>query len=266
MLVPFWIIVVASLSSEQSIATRGYRLFVNDFSLEAYKFIASQGTVFRAYGVSLFVTLVGTAIAVTITTMMAYAISRRYFKYRNFFAFAAYFTMLFSGGLVPWYIQVSQLGLRDTIWALILPMVFSPFNMLLIRNFLRSLPEEMIESAKIDGANEYRTFIQIVLPLALPGLATITLFYMLAFWNDWWLALNFITDPNLFPLQFLLRQVLSKVSFAVSGMQDQPALGTIPAETVRMATTILTVGPIIFVYPFIQKYFIKGIMVGAIKG
>jgi putative aldouronate transport system permease protein len=266
MFIPFWLILTVSFSSESAIAADGYGLWFREFSLEAYRFVFEKGTVFRAYGVTLFVTAAGTFAAVLITSMIGYAASRRYFKYRNAITFIVYFTMLFSGGLVPWYIQVSRLGIKDTVWALILPMVFTPWYMFLVRNYMQTLPDALTESAKLDGAGEYRVFFQIMLPLALPGLATITLFYMLAFWNDWWLALNFINDTALYPLQFLLRQVLSNIIYITSGRDVSPGVASsIPAETVKMATCVLTIGPIVFVYPFIQKYFIKGITVGAIK-
>ncbi len=266
MFIPFIIVLSVSFSSENAVNKFGYTLWPHEFSVDAYKLIFESGTVFQAYGVSIFVTVVGTAIAVLITAMVGYAISRKYLRYRNVIALLFYFSMLFSGGLVPWYITVTQLGLKNTIWALIFPMCFAPFNMLLIRNFFQTLPDALVESAKLDGAGEMRIFFNIMLPLALPGLATITLFYMLGYWNDWWLALNFIDDAELFPLQYLLRKVLSNVLFAASGINQQISTGLIPSETTKMATCIVTIGPIIFVYPFIQKYFIKGITVGAVKG
>lgn len=266
MFLPFMIILAVSFSTESSINKYGYQFWPKEFSLEAYRFIFKTGTVARAYSVSIIVTVIGTVIAVVITAMLGYAISRKHLKYRNTIALLFYFSMLFSGGLVPWYITITKLGIKNTIWALILPMCFTPWNMLLIRNFFQTLPHELVESAKLDGAGEMRVFVQIVLPLSLPGIATISLFYMLGYWNDWWLALNFIDDTNLYPLQYLLRKVLSNVLFAASGMNTQISTGLIPAESVKMATCIVTIGPIIFVYPFIQKYFIKGITVGAIKG
>ena len=266
MFLPFLIILSVSFSTEGSINVHGYGLWPKEFSLDAYRFIFKTGTVAQAYSVSIFVTAVGTSIAVLITSMIGYAISRENLKYRNLIAMLFYFSMLFNGGLVPWYITITKLGLKNSIWALILPMCFAPWNMLLIRNFFQTLPPALVESAKLDGAREMTIFLKIILPISLPGLATITLFYMLGYWNDWWLALNFIDDAKLFPLQYLLRKVLSNVIFAASGMNTQISTGLIPAETVKMATCIVTIGPIVFVYPFIQKYFIKGLTVGAVKG
>ena len=267
MMAPFLLVLGTSLSSEKMIIVDGYTLWPREFSVDAYRYIIEGGSIFRAYGVSIFVTTVGTLIAVVITAMAGYAISRKSLKYRNFFALLFYFTMLFNGGIVPWYITVNNLGLRNSIWVLILPICFSPFLMLLIRNFFQTLPDAIIESVKLDGAGEMRIFTQIILPISLPGIATITLFYMLAFWNDWWLALCFIDKEALFPLQYLLRKVLSSTLYAsMGGMQSKMNVGTAPTETAKTATSILTIGPIILVYPFIQKYFIKGITIGAVKG
>jgi putative aldouronate transport system permease protein len=266
MSIPFLIILSTSFSSETSITVHGYGLFPREFSLSAFKFIFNAGTMLDGYMISVIITVIGTVLAVTITTMAAYAISRKDLKYRNFFALAFYFTMIFNGGLVPFYIIVSKLGIRNTIWALIIPMCFNPFNMLLMRNFFQTQPVSLIESAKLDGAGELQIFLKIMLPISLPGLATITLFYLLGYWNDWWLSLLFIDDTKLFPLQFLLRKVLSNVSFAASGMAITFNIAEIPMETVKMATCVMAVGPIVLVYPFIQRYFIKGITIGAVKG
>ena len=266
MFLPFLLILAVSFSSEQSVMRFGYKLWPAEFSLEAYQFVIKTGMVVSGYMVSIFVTIVGTLIAVTVTTMAGYAVSRQNLKYRNFFSLAFYFTMIFNGGLVPWYMLVSNLGLRDKIWALIVPMAFNPFNMLLIRNFFKTLPDSLTESGKLDGAGELRIFLQIMLPISLPGMATITLFFTLAFWNDWWLALLFIDSQKLYPLQFMLRRIQSNIVYTLQGMNQVVKQGNIPKETVQMATCILTIGPIIFVYPFIQRYFIKGITVGAVKG
>lgn len=263
--IPFWLVIVSSFSSERSIVMNGYSLWPKEFSLDAFEYLLGRGTIGRAYLVTISVTLIGTLLAVTITTMIAYAISRPYLKYRNAISFVIYFTMLFSGGLVPWYITVVKLGLKNTVWAMILPMSFSAWNMFLMRNFFAGLPNELAESAKIDGAGEFRTFWSIMLPISKPGIATITLFYMLGFWNDWWMAMNFIDERSLYPLQYLLRQVMSNVKYAVE-VGAILSNTTIPTDAVQMATCLLAIGPIIFVYPFVQKYFIKGITVGAVKG
>jgi putative aldouronate transport system permease protein len=267
MVLPFLLVLGTSLSTEKSIILHGYTIWPREFSLDAYKFVIRGGSIFRAYGVSIFVTLVGTLIAVLITSMAGYAISRKSLRYRNAIALIFYFTMLFNGGIVPWYIMINNMGLRNSIWVLILPICFSPFLMLLIRNFFLTLPDAVIESVKLDGAGEMTIFLKIIIPMSLPGFATITLFYMLSFWNDWWLALCFIDKEALFPLQYLLRKVLSSTLYAgQGGMQSKMNVGTAPTETAKTATSIFTIGPIILVYPFIQKYFIKGITIGAVKG
>jgi len=266
MFLPFLIILSVSFSSESSVLLNGYGLWPAEFSLEAFKFVLEAGTIGNGYIVSTFVTIVGTLIAVVVTAMAGYAVSRKNLKYRNFFALAFYFTMVFNGGLVPWYMMVSNLGLRDKIWALIIPMAFNPFNMLLIRNFFQTIPDSLVESGKLDGAGELKIFLKIILPISLPGMATITLFYMLAFWNDWWLALLYIDNYRLYPLQFLLRRIQSNIVYAMQGMNQVVKQGQIPKETVQMAMCVLTIGPIVFVYPFIQRYFVKGITIGAVKG
>lgn len=264
-LLPFLIVLSVSFSDERSIAKYGYSIIPKQLSLAAYKGLFGAGsTIFNAYKVTVFITVVGTLLAVLITSMMGYALSRKQLKYKNFFNMLVYIPMVFSGGLVPFYIVLLKLHLSNNIWGLIVPMLFNPFNLFLIRNFFKGLPDSIMESAKIDGAGEFRIFWSIVLRLALPGLATITLFYALAFWNDWTLALLLIDDTRLYPLQYLLRQILSRVTFvATSGAH---VTGNIPAESTKMATVIVTIGPIVLVYPFIQKYFIKGITIGAIKG
>lgn len=267
MLAPFLLVLGTSFSAEKMIIAHGYTIWPREFSLEAYKFVIRGASIFNAYGVSIFVTVVGTSIAVLITAMAGYAISRKTLRFRNVVALLFYFTMLFNGGIVPWYIMINNMGLRNSIWVLILPMCFSPFLMLLIRNFFQTLPDAIIESVKLDGAGEMRIFLQIIIPISLPGLATITLFYMLSYWNDWWLALCFIDKDPLFPLQYLLRKVLSSTMYAsMGGNAAKMVVGTAPTETVKTATSIFTIGPIVLVYPFIQKYFIKGITIGAVKG
>lgn len=264
-LIPFLIVLTVSFSDETSIAHHGFKLIPERFSLAAYKSIFSNGsTVFDAYKVSFFVTIVGTTIAVLITSLMGYALSRKQLKYRNFFNIFVYIPMVFYGGIVPFYIVLVKLHLTNNIWGLIVPMVFSPFNLFLILNFFRGLPDEIMEAAKIDGAGELRIFWSIAMKLALPGIATITLFYALGFWNDWTLALYLISDTKLYPLQFLLRQIISRVSFIANSQVH--ITGEIPAESTKMATVIVTIGPILLLYPFIQKYFIKGIVIGAVKG
>ena len=219
--------------------------------------------------VSISVTAVGTFLSMLITICMSYAISVDSLKYRNKIAFYAYFTMLFSGGLVPMYLLISKyLGLRDSVWVLILPLLLNPWNMFLLRNFFKTVPKELAESAKIDGYGDIRILFRIILPVSLPAIATIALFYSLGYWNEWFRAMLFIKSPDKFPLQYLIMKIIRNIQFAkelsvMAGVEIQ----TIPPNySTQLATTILTIGPIIFVYPFVQKYFIKGLVVGSVKG
>lgn len=265
-LVPFLLVVSVAFSDEKSVAANGYRLMPEKWSLAAFNAILGNGsTVFNAYRVTLFVTIVGTIIAVFITSMMGYALSRKCLRYRNIINMIAYIPMVFYGGLVPFYIVLLKLHFKDNIWGLIIPMILNPFNLFLILNFFRSLPDAIIESAIIDGAGEFLIYRKIVMRLALPGIATITLFYALSYWNDFTLALLLINENKLYPLQYLLRMVLQRVTYVSSAMGSQ-SMGNIPSESTKMATVVVTIGPIILIYPFIQKYFVKGITIGAVKG
>ncbi|MBD2870885.1 carbohydrate ABC transporter permease [Paenibacillus arenilitoris] len=269
---PFLFVVIISLTDEGTLAREGYRLIPSEWSFEAYKYVFQTGdTLLRSYGVTIFVTVVGTIISLLFIAFYSYAISRKSFKYRNFFSFFAFFTMLFNGGLVPTYIVVTQLlGLKDTIWSLILPLAVNAFYIMILRTFYStSVPDAIIESGKIDGAGEFGTFIRLVLPLSLPGLATIALFSTLGYWNDWFNALLYIDNPNLVPLQSMLMRIETNLQFILQNSQNSSlgleALRNMPQDTSRMAMVVLATGPIIFAYPFFQRYFIQGLTVGAVK-
>lgn len=269
---PFIFVVIISFTDEGSLARNGYQIWPEQWSLEAYKYVFQTGdTLFRSYGVTIFVTVVGTLISLIIISLYAYAISRRDFRYRNFFSFFAFFTMLFNGGLVPTYIVATQLlNLKDTIWALILPLAMNAFYIMILRTFYKtSVPDAVIESGKIDGASEFKVFYKLVLPLSLPGLATIGLFSTLGYWNDWFNALLYIDDPNLVPLQSMLMRIETSMQFILQNSQNSSlslaALQSMPQETSRMAMVVLATGPIILAYPFFQRYFIQGLTVGAVK-
>lgn len=262
---PFILTFMASISSEKSILDYGYQLIPNEFSSLAYSLVFKDQFIYSGYGVSIFVTVIGTAMSLLICGMAGYAMSIKRVKYRNAVAIYFYLTMVFGAGLLPWYLVCTQfLHLQNTILALILPGLVSPFNVFLMRNYFASIPSELIESAEIDGCGVMRTFIQIIIPLSLPIMATITLFIGLAYWNDWASALWFIDNPKLYPLQYMLYRIESLMSFVkqYGSMGDM----TMPTETFQLATLFVTIGPIIFLYPFIQRYFVKGIMIGAVKG
>jgi len=269
---PFLFVVIISFTDEGTLARDGYKLIPAKLSLGAYRYVFESGDMLlRSYGVTIFITVVGTLISLLFISFYAYAISRKSFRYRNFFAFFAFFTMLFNGGLVPTYIIVTQfLKLQDTIWALILPLAVNAFYIMILRTFYStSVPDAIIESGKIDGAGEFRIFMTLVLPLSLPGLATIALFSTLGYWNDWFNALLYIDNPNLVPLQSMLMRIETSMQFIMQNSQNSSlsleALRSMPQDTSRMAMVVLATGPIIFAYPFFQRYFIQGLTIGAVK-
>ncbi|CAH2761137.1 carbohydrate ABC transporter permease [Erysipelothrix amsterdamensis] len=267
---PFIFVIVVSFTTETALMVNGYSLFPKEVSLDGYKFLYDfKGQLLNSFGVTVFITVVGTLINTTFTSTYAYAISRPNFKYRRFFTKFALLTMLFSAGMIPNYIVMTKLlGLKDTVWALILPMALSPFNIIVMRTFFkRTVPDAIIESARIDGASEFRIFIQIVLPLAVPGIATISLFAALAFWNDWFNALLYINSETLYPLQYLLMKIQSNLDYisqnvGLSGINSGIGL---PKESARMAMVVLSTLPIAVSYPFFQKYFVSGLTIGGVK-
>jgi multiple sugar transport system permease protein/putative aldouronate transport system permease protein len=224
--------------------------------------------VFNAYKISVFVTVAGTFLSMLTTCALSYALSVKTFRSRNKIAFFVYFTMLFSGGLAPSYLLISKyLHMRDNLLVMILPVLINPWNMLLLRNFFAGLPSSLSESAKIDGANDITVLFRIILPISLPGMATISLFYALAYWNEWFRAMLYMDKEHLYPLQYLIMQILRNVNMATEVASSNNMSGIqLPTYTVRMATVAVTIGPIILLYPFLQKYFVKGLTVGGVKG
>jgi putative aldouronate transport system permease protein len=268
---PFWLVLSGSLTSEAEIMSSGFGLFPKKIDFTAYKILmTNMSRILNGYKISLIVTVVGTTLTVVVVSLAAWPISQNRVKYHNALNFFVLFTMLFSGGMVPWFIVCrNMLHLTDTIWALILPYVANAWYIFLVRNYYRGIPDELVEAAKIDGAGEYRIFGQIIFPLSKPVLATIALFACLAYWNDWWLGIMLVDKVEMQPLQLLLRTITSNIQFlSTAGNANAVAVASssIPSEAIKMATCIITIGPIILVYPFVQKYFVKGIMVGAVKG
>jgi putative aldouronate transport system permease protein len=268
------LVVAVSFTPEPAIFEDGYRLWPQAFSADAYlRIFRGNRTLGTAYRNSILVTVVGTLSAVTITGMAGYALANRRLRARNGFALYFFITMIFQAGIVPWYLVNSALGLQDNFAALIIPrLLFSAFNMFLVRNFMQGIPESLRESSMIDGANDGLIAFRIYFPLSLPILATVALFYAIDYWNDWFNTIMLVGNGNteLHPLQYLLFRLQSKLQ-ALREMQDlgmeseiQP--WEIPGESLKMATVILTIGPIILLYPFLQRYFVKGIVVSAIKG
>jgi putative aldouronate transport system permease protein len=270
-LYPFLMVISGSFTSRGEAALYGFRLIPREPTFAAYQtLIANKQAIFNGYKVTLFVTFVGTFLSLLVNSMMGFVLSRKQMKFRKGLNFYVLFTMLFNGGMVPWYIICTRyLHLQDVIWALIIPMLASPWYVFLIRNYFNGIPEELYESARIDGASDFKIFYRIYLHLATPVLATVTLFIALGYWNDWWLGLMLIDKNELQPLQMLLRIIIANIQFLQtmeSSAQVQQLLATIPSDAVRMALVIITTGPIMFLYPFIQRYFVRGIMIGAVKG
>jgi len=270
---PILLIIAISFTDEKELLVNGYGFFPKKFSLEAYDYVISAGdAIWRAYGVSILVTLLGTVLSLIVICFYAYPLSRQRFKYKNFFSFFAYFTMIFGGGLVPWYMVYTQLiPIKNTIWVMVVPYLMNAWYMMIMRTFFKTtIHESIIESAKIDGAGEFRIFFVIVLPLCRAGLATIGLFCTLGYWNDWWLPLMFITDNKLYNIQYLMYQTLNSIQYLVSGSaqftESSKILAELPSESARMVIAVISIGPIIFAYPFFQKYFVKGLTIGAVKG
>ena len=268
-LMPFILVVIASFTDEATLVREGYRFIPSQWSIEAYKAIFRSDTIPRAYAISIFVTVVGTVMSLIITAMGAYTLSCTQVKYRNKIAFFFFFTMLFNGGMVPTYILISKyLNLRDSIWVYIIPALLNPWNMFMLRNFFNDIPEALKESARLEGAHEWLILFRIILPLSLPALATIGLFYALNYWNAWMEAMLYIDDEKLYTLQYIIMKIIRNINSATQIAGEGAAAGTVvpPSYTIRLATAIVTIGPIVFLYPFLQKYFVGGLKVGGVKG
>lgn len=272
-ILPVLLVTAISFSSEDSINKYGYSLIPHEFSLGAFQYIFGNPHVIeRAYFVTIFVTLVGTLACLIVTSSLAYPLSRKGMPYRNFFTMFVVLTILFNGGLVPWYILFkSYLHFSDNLWALIVPgLMVNGFNVLIMRTFFaNTIPHELYEAAYIDGAGELRIFAQIVIPLSKPVYATIGLFATLAYWNDWFNSMIFQVNPDNFSIQYVLQSILLNIQYLSQNTRSTNAtasLASLPAETSRMAMALIAAGPIIFAYPFFQKYFVKGLTIGAVKG
>ena len=270
-IIPLVSIISISLSNETDIIKNGYSLFPRVFDISAYAYVLYEPIqIINAFKVSIIVSILGTFISLIVTAGIAYTLSRHDYKFKNPLSFYVFFTMMFNGGLVPTYILISNyLHLKDTIWVLILPYLAVPWFILLLRSFMQKIPYDIIESCMMDGASEFRIFFQIILPLAKPGLATIALFTILQYWNDWWLSLLYIEKESLVPLQYMLYRMMNNITFLTSSSNQMPPglnNAVIPSESARMAMAILAAGPMLAVFPFFQKYFVRGLTVGAVKG
>jgi putative aldouronate transport system permease protein len=267
--IPFVMVLSGSFSTERLIMRYGFGLLPKGFSLESY------GTVFRnpreilrAYGVTILLTFSGTFLSLFLVSMTSYVLLRKDLKSRNFFALFFYFTTLFSGGLVPWYIlMLRYLNMKNNFLAMLLPPLFSVFDLIIMRTFMKGIPESLCESAKLDGANEFIIYTRIYIPLSLSALATVGLFVALRYWNDWYNAMLFITNEKMYPLQFYLYKILNSMqTIRMAAERAGVPMPEMPTQTFKLAMTVVATGPILFLYPFVQKYFIKGITIGAVKG
>lgn len=272
--IPFMMVVSGSFSSESAVTKNGFGLLPQEFNLEAYKTVFAQPLViFRAYATTIGLTIAGTAAGLLLQTMTAYVLSRKDFGWRNGFSFFFYFTTLFSGGLVPIYILITKtLNWKNNYLALLVPMIFSVYNLLIMKSYITGLPESLIDAAKIDGCNEWRILFRIVVPLIKPALATVGLFIALAYWNDWYHAMLYISKKEMYPLQYFLYQQVNNIeaykkliAAGTVGSEVVSAL-SLPTQTLKMALTVVVTGPVILAYPLVQKYFVQGITIGAVKG
>ena len=265
------LVIGASFQTQSEITRKGYALIPEKPSLEAYIMVfRNPYQLFKSYFNTFYTTVVGTLLGVIISSSAGYVMSRKTYKYRNIFAFYVFFTMMFNGGLVPMYIMMTKwFNLKNTYLALILPLVVNGWYIMLMKGYFAGIPDAVIESAKIDGAGELYTFVKIVIPMSTPVIASISLFYVLGYWNDWYQSLLYTTDSEYYKLQYLLMNMIRSAEFlnseAAQDLQlDQ--IAEIPTMNVKMAMCVLAAGPILFVFPFFQKYFVKGIAVGSVKG
>lgn len=261
--------ITSSFMTENEIVSEGYKLFPKEWTASAYVYLLDNPKkLLDAYKTTIIITVVGTILGLVIMSMAGYVLNRKDFKYRGFFSFMIYFTTLFSGGLVPTYIlYVRYLNLRDNIWAMILPGLVSAWSIFLMRNFMKSIPDELYESATMDGAGAFTIYLRIFMPLAIPSLATVGLFLALGYWNEWYNASLYIDTASKYPLQYYLQKMINQTSIeALTNMGHVIDAGLVPTQSVKMATAVLTTGPIILLYPFVQKYFVSGLTVGSVKG
>ncbi|MDF2925709.1 MAG: sugar transporter permease [Paenibacillaceae bacterium] len=272
MILPFVLVVAVSLTRESDIIANGFQFIPGKISLSAYRYLLeSPELLLRSYGVTILVTVLGTLVGLFITSLTAYVISRQDYRYNRITTFYVFFTMLFSGGLVPSYILMTQyLNLKDSLLVLILPIMLSPFNVMVMKGFMSKIPFEIIESAKMDGAREFRIFFTMIIPLSKPALATLGLLISFVYWNDWFNAMLYIDNQNLVPLQLLLVRILKSIEFLTTNSEFTQNmsidLSEFPNNSARMAIAVLAGGPMLVIFPFFQRFFVRGLTVGSLKG
>lgn len=270
-IIPFILVISISLTSEEAIREFGYGIVPKVFSIAAYReLLRNPHQLLQSYKVTIAYSALGTVLAVLVMALMAYPLSRPNFRYKKFFTFYIFFTMIFSGGLIPTYIIQTQVyHLNNTFWIYIFPGAVSAYYVIMLRTFFKGIPESLVESAKLDGASELRCFFSIMMPLSKPVIASVSLLTLLIKWNDWQVSLIYIRDPELYSLQYLLQRILNEAEF-IKNMAEIGVMDTttyeIPTEGIRFAMAVLAAGPMLVVFPFFQKYFAKGLTVGAVKG
>lgn len=267
-LLPLLLMVIVSFTSEQAIVRNGYSFFPAELSLDAYRTLFENGAeVARCYLNSVGITAVGTVLAVIVTSMASYSLVNPSVRYRNGIAMYFFVTMVFNGGMVPWYMICTKVGLTENYFALLIPnLVFSPFNLFLVRNYMREIPLSLMESAKLDGANDGQIAFRIYFPLCKPILTTVGLFYGIAYWNDWWNSIMLVSNSNMYTIQYYLMKLKSDLNFMRNLQGGGIGGGFPPTESLQMATAVVTIGPLILLYPFLQRYIVKGLVIGGVKG
>ena len=270
-LLPFLLVVSGSFSDQQSIQLYGYQLIPRSFSLDAYRMLFRiPGELLQAYGVTIFVTLTGTLLGLLFTSMAAFVLANKDFRYRYQVSFFFYFTSIFGGGLVPWYIfNTKYLHFHNSVISLIVPTLINVTYLLILKSYMMNIHQELYESARLDGAGDWTIYWQVAMPLCKAGLATVGLFIALNYWNDWYNAMLFLDEGrrDLYPLQYFLNNILTKAQAlnAAAARSGIPA-SDVPSEPMKLAMTVVATGPIVLLYPFLQKYFVKGVTIGAVKG
>lgn len=267
-LLPFILVVSASFTDEVALVKNGYQLWPSQFSLNAYKLLTQTSDILSAYKVTIFITVVGTLLSMLCTCAIAYALSCPNFRIRGALSMFCYFTMLFNGGLVATYLMNTQiLHLKDNILVLFLPSLLSAYNIFLMRNFFSGIPASLSEAAKLDGASDMQILFRIILPISTPGIATVGLFYALGYWNEWYKCMLYISKDSLYTLQYLIMKIMREINYASTVPTDIALYqGALPTYSFRMAAVVATIGPIVLLYPFVQKYFTSGLTVGSVKG
>jgi putative aldouronate transport system permease protein len=261
-LYPFWDTLIVSVIPLEEYLASSIHIFPKNISFEAYTHLFSMKELWRSYGVTIFITVVGTAVNMLLTIMAAYALSKRELKGQTIIMFLIVFTMMFSGGLIPSYLIVKNLGMINSLWALIVPSAINTYNLIIMRNFFSAIPDELEDSARMDGCNDMGILFKIIIPLSMPSIATITLFYAVARWNEFFSAVFYINSKELWPLQLFLRAMLFENEASYSSGADSPFLLGV---SIKMAAVMAATIPVMLIYPFFQKYFVKGAMIGAIK-